>query len=134
MSPLPADPLEPLSTRKEAARQFLQLVGAGSIDEAYQRYVAMDGKHHNPYFAAGFPALQAAMKANFIQFPDMHLTIKNVVGEGDLVAIHSQVVMQPGEPGFAAVHLFRFQGDRIVEMWDVAQQLPPDLINLDGAF
>jgi predicted SnoaL-like aldol condensation-catalyzing enzyme len=120
--------------RKHIARHFLELVGAGSIDEAYRRYVAMDGKHHNPFFAAGFPALQEAMKANYIQFPDMHLTIKDVIGEGDVVAVHSHVVMRPNEPGFATVHWFRFRGDKIVEMWDIAQTLPSDLINLDGSF
>lgn len=120
--------------RKQVARQFIELIGAGRIDEAYQRYVAMDGKHHNPFFVAGFPALQAAMKANYIQFPDMRLTIKDVIGDGEMVAVHSSVVMRPGEPGFATVHWFRFKADRIVEMWDVAQSLPSDLINLDGAF
>lgn len=33
---------------KQAAVQFLQLAVAGRIDEAYQKYVDMNGKHHNP--------------------------------------------------------------------------------------
>jgi dihydrofolate reductase len=62
MSPSPADPLASPSARKDAARQFLELVGFGRIDQAYQKYVLMDGLHHNPFFAAGFPALQANFK------------------------------------------------------------------------
>jgi predicted SnoaL-like aldol condensation-catalyzing enzyme len=129
-----ADPLESTSAWKEASRQFLELVGSGRIDEAYRKYIAMDGKHHNPFFAAGFPALQAAMKANYLQFPEMHLTIKDVIGDGEMVAIHSHVVMRPNEPGVATVHLFRFQGGKIIELWDIGQALPSDSPNQDGMF
>jgi predicted SnoaL-like aldol condensation-catalyzing enzyme len=134
MSRSPADPVETTSARKEAARQFLELVGSGRIDEAYRKYVAMDGKHHNPFFAAGFPAQQAAMQANFLQFPDMRLTIQDVIGEGEMVAVHSHVVMRPDEAGVATVHLFRFQAGKIMEMWDIAQALPSDSPNQDGMF
>ncbi len=96
--------------------QFLQLVVAGKIDEAYQRYVDLRGKHHNPFFPAGFPALKKAMIENHAQFPDKQLTVKNVLGDGDLVAVHSHIVLRLGETGISAVHLFRFDGSRIVEM------------------
>ncbi|CAG0950495.1 hypothetical protein GPROT1_00049 [Gammaproteobacteria bacterium] len=69
---------------KQAAVQFLQLVAAGRIDEAYQKHVDMQGKHHNPFFPAGFPALRKAMNENHVQFPDKQLTVKNVLGVGDL--------------------------------------------------
>ncbi len=45
-----------------------------------------------------------------------------------------QMVLTPGEPGIAVVHLFRFQAGKIVEMWDCGQQLPADSPNTDGAF
>ena len=123
-----------ISDRKHIARQFIELVSTGKIDEAYRMYVALDGKHHNPFFPAGFPALRQAMKDNQVQFPDMRLTVKHVIGDGDLVAIHSQVVLHPGEVGMAVLHLFRFQDDRIVEMWDIGQHVPADSPNQDGIF
>jgi predicted SnoaL-like aldol condensation-catalyzing enzyme len=119
---------------KKAAVQFLQLVVAGRIDEAYQKYVDLLGKHHNPFFLAGFPALKKAMIENHVQFPGKQLIIKNVIGDADLVAVHSHIVLRPGETGMAAVHVFRFQGDMIVEMWDCVQPLPADSPNTDGAF
>ena len=121
-------------TRKQVAVQFLQLVVAGRIDEAYQRYVDLGGKHHNPFFPAGFPALRQAMLENQAQFPNKHLTIKNVLGDGDLVAVQAHIIPQPGEISITAVHIFRFQGDKIVEMWDCGQPIPPDSPNTDGAF
>ncbi len=120
--------------RKQAAVQFLQLVVAGRIDEAYQKYVDMHGKHHNPFFPAGFSALKKAMIENHIQFPDKQLTVKNVLGDGSLAAVYSHIVLRPGETGISAVHLFRFEGNKIVEMWDCGQPVPADSPNKDGAF
>lgn len=122
------------STFKQAAVDFLQLVVAGNIDEAYQRYVDMRGRHHNPYFPAGFPALKLAMTENQTQFPNKRLVIKHVLGDGDLVAVHSHIIPAPGEAGISAVHIFRFAGDKIVEMWDNGQPLQADSPNQDGAF
>ena len=120
--------------RKQAAVQFQQLVVAGRIDEAYQKHVDLRGKHHNPFFPAGFPALKKAMIENHIQFPSKQFTVKNVLGDDDLVAVHSHIVLRPGETGIVAVHLFRFHGDKIVEMWDCGQPVPADSPNKDGAF
>jgi len=112
----------------------LQLVVAGRINEAYEKHVDMQGKHHNPHFSAGFPALKKAMIENHDQFPRKQLIVKNVLVDCDMVAVHSHIVLLPGDTGVAAVHLFRFHGDRIVEMWDCGQRVPPDSPNKDGAF
>lgn len=114
--------------------QFLQLVVSGRIDEAYQMHIDMNGKHHNPFFPAGFPALKRGMIENHAQFPTKQLVVKNVLGDGDMVAVHSHIVLRPGEPGIAAVHLFRFQDNRIVEMWDCGQPVPADSPNSDEMF
>jgi len=121
-------------TRKEIAIKFLELVVAGQFDEAYRKYVDIQGKHHNPFFAAGFPALKQAMMENHAQFPDKKLIVRNVLGDGDLVAVHSHLVLQPGTAEMITVHLFRFQGNAIVEFWDCGQSLPRDSPNVDGAF
>lgn len=120
--------------RKQVAVQFLQLVVTGKIDDAYRKYVDLHGKHHNLFFLAGFPALREAMKENHVQFPNKQLTVKNVLGNGDLVAVHSHIVLRLGEKGVAAVHLFRFHGDKIVEMWDCGQPVPTESPNKDVAF
>jgi len=58
---------------------FLRLVVAGRIDEAYRKHVDMGGKHHNPFFAAGMPALRQAMIDNHAQYPDKRIDIKRVI-------------------------------------------------------
>lgn len=121
-------------THKQTAIEFLQLVVAGKIEEAYEKHVDMQGKHHNPFFPAGFPALKKAMLENHVQFPNKQYTLRNVLGDGDLVAVHGHLVLTPKEKEMAVVHLFRFQDDKIVELWDCGQPLPPDSPNTDGAF
>ena len=120
--------------RKSAAVEFLHMVIAGRIAEAYEKHVDMDGKHHNPFFPAGFSSLRDAMMENHLQMPNKQLMVKNVVGDGNLVAVHSRLVLRTGESEMAVVHIFRFEGERIVEMWDCGQMVPADSPNRDGAF
>ncbi len=122
------------AARKQSAVEFLQLAITGRIEEAYDRYVDMRGKHHNPYFPAGFAALKKGMIENHAQFPNKQIAVKHVLGDGDLVAVHLNIILTPGEKGIAAVHMFRFQDGRIVEMWDIGQPVPADSPNKDGAF
>ncbi len=119
---------------KQAAVTFLQLVVDGKIDEAYQNYATVGGVHHNTFTPAGFPALQKGMKDADVKFPNKRFSIKHVLKEGDLVAVHSHLVLQPNTPGFITIHMFRFEKDRIVELWDASQPIPPDSVNKDGAF
>jgi len=123
-----------VEVQKEIALDFLQLVIAGSIDEAFEDYVNMHGKHHNVHFSAEFESLKKGMVENFTQFPNKRIMVKNVLGDFHLVAVHSNIVMIPGEPGIAAVHIFRFEAGKIVEMWDIAQSIPFDSPNRLGAF
>jgi predicted SnoaL-like aldol condensation-catalyzing enzyme len=123
-----------LQVQKESALDFLHLVVTGSIDEAYDKYVNMRGKHHNVCYSAEFISLKQGMIENNAQFPNKRLMVKNVLGDGNLVAIHSNIVMKMGEPGIATVHIFRFEEGRIVEMWDIGQAIPIDTPNRMGAF
>src|SRR5512147_938822 len=107
-----APPENPLLERKQAATNFLQLVVEGNIEEAYRRYVDPKGKHHNPFFPAGFPALKQAMIEDHARSPNKQIRIKNVLGDGDLVAVHSHLAQEPGDRGMTVVHLFRFRSGR----------------------
>lgn len=123
-----------IEKNKLAAVDFLQLVIAGRIDQAYQKYVDMNGRHHNPWFAAGFAPLKKGMLDNQVQSPHKQFSIKHVLADGDLVAVHSHLIPNSGEKGMITLHMFRFAGDRIVEMWDLGQPIPADSPNTDGAF
>ena len=119
------------------ATDFLQLAGSGHAKAAFERYVSEGFKHHNPWFAAGSEPLCAAMLEAAEQCPEKTLIVKNTITDldGQMVAVHSHVVPIPGTPGAAVVHIFRFDGDKIVELWDVGQVIEADCTtNCDGMF
>jgi predicted SnoaL-like aldol condensation-catalyzing enzyme len=118
------------NSHKERAIHFLELASSGNVDEAYERFASPTGKHHSPYFAA----LKAAMKENHQRFPDKRITIKRALSEGDMVAVHSHVVLEPGDLGVATMHLFRFADGEIAELWDFGQPIQGDSPNSDGPF
>jgi predicted SnoaL-like aldol condensation-catalyzing enzyme len=118
---------------KQLATQFLTLVVSGKIDEAYKQYVDMSGKHHNVYFAKGFDVLRDAMKESHEKFPHKQFSVQSVIGDGEMVAVHSHLIMEPGRE-MSVVHIFRFHNGKIVEMWDCGQALPGEMPNADGAF
>ena len=119
---------------KEAAMDFLRLAGSGKVREAYNKYVGPDFRHHNAYFPSDAESLRTAMEENAAQNPNKVLEIQRALQDGDLVAVHSHVKQQPGDRGAAVVHIFRFQGDRIVELWDVGQAVPESSPNELGMF
>ena len=119
--------------RKRVAVLFLRLAREGDRAGA-ERLVTASAKHHNPYFAAGMPALFDAITAAAKESPERQFDVKRVLSDGDFVVVHSHVRQRPTETGAAVVHLFRFDGDRIAELWDVGQPVPPDNPNRDGMF
>jgi len=123
-----------MSDYKRDAVEFLQMVVAGDIEKAYEKHVDMKGKHHNSFCPAGFEGLKKGMIENDAQFPHKKITVKHVLGDDDLVSVHSHLVLKPGELELATTHLLKFENGRIVELWDMAMPVPKDLSNKDGMF
>lgn len=73
-------------------------------------------------------------RSNARQNPSKRLDILHVLEDGDLVAVHSHVRQTPDDRGAAMVHLFRFEGDRIAELWDIGQPVPAESPNPNGMF
>jgi predicted SnoaL-like aldol condensation-catalyzing enzyme len=121
------------STNKEVAISFLNEAASGKLDEAYAR-VSPEFQHHNAHFPGDTESLKAGMADAHKQFPDTKLEVQRAIAEGDLVAVHSRVQHAPERPAIAVVHIFRFEGDKIAELWDVGMDVPKDSPNQNGAF
>ena len=122
------------ANRKEAAVSFLKLAASGNLDEAYANYIGPNFRHHNPYFPGDAESLKAGMAEAHAKFPKTILEVQHVFEEDDLVAVHSRVQHAPDTPAIAVVHIFRFEGDRIAELWDIGQEEPKDSPNENGMF
>lgn len=119
---------------KEKAVSFLQLVASGKVREAYASYIGANFCHHNPYFPGDADSLMLAMEENAAKNPHKTLEVKRVVEEGDIVVVHSHVKQNLEDIGGAVVHIFRFQDDEIVELWDIGQPIPENSPNENGVF
>lgn len=122
------------NTLKDAAIQFLELTAKGLVDEAFELFVGPGFRHHNMYFKGDAVSLKAAMNESAENLPEKKLEIQFAIAEGNRVAVYSKVTIYPGEPGIALVHFFRFENARIVELWDLAQAPPDEIINENGLF
>ena len=121
-------------SHKQAAIEFLTMVSSGQVDEAYKRHVGDRFGHHNPYFRGDAESLRIGMQENATLNPDKRCEVKRAIQEGDTVVVHSRVRQNPKDRGFAVVHIFRFEGDRIVELWDIGQAEPEESVNENGMF
>ena len=122
------------SSHKQIATDFLSAVAKGDVRRAFASYVADNFRHHNGYFPGDAEPLARAMEENAAQNPDKKVDIQQVIEEGDRVIAFSRLRHKPDAPEFALVHIFRFEGDRIAELWDVAQEVPANSPNQYGMF
>jgi predicted SnoaL-like aldol condensation-catalyzing enzyme len=119
---------------REIAIDFLMLASSGRAQDAWKRYCTPDFIHHNPWFPGDGESLIAAMDENAKANPDKQLVVQRTIVEGPLVMVHSSVQHGPTDRGAATVHIFRVEGGRIRELWDVGQEIPADSPNQYGMF
>jgi predicted SnoaL-like aldol condensation-catalyzing enzyme len=126
--------------RKEIVNDFFRLVGEGRPKDGL-KYFAKDCLQHNPYVTGNVEALMdsmvAAMKETPSQFSDPSFKVASILEDGDQVAAYTWFLASKSNPakgGLRQVHLFRFNGDKIVEYWDVTQPITPEMGNAEHAF
>jgi predicted SnoaL-like aldol condensation-catalyzing enzyme len=126
--------------RKNIINDYFRLVGTGMFKEGLS-FFAPDCKTHNPFVVGGMDAVTDAMiaasKNITAQSSQPEFVIKHLLADGDLVAAHTQLLnskSNPGEGGLRQIHLFRFGADKIVEYWDITQQILPSMPYARGAF
>lgn len=122
-------------TKKEIAQDFLKLSSKGKPREAFELYVSDNFKHHNPYFKGDRHSLIAAMEENANKNPNKIFEVQRILEDGDLVAVHSCLQLTQNDKEIAVVHIFKFdETNKIVELWDIGQTIPSDIVNENGMF
>jgi predicted SnoaL-like aldol condensation-catalyzing enzyme len=119
-------------TKKEIATTFLKLASADNVREAFDRFIHRDFKHHMIFFKGDRQSFMTAMEENAQQFPDKTYETLRALEDGDLVAVHGRVVLAPKVYGL--IHIFRFEGNKIIESWEASQQELKDTPNENGLF
>lgn len=118
--------------KKTIAQSFLQLAGLGEVKKAFEKHVAPDFTHHNQYFKGNRSALLDAMEEAHKTSPNKAIEIKQCFLDGDNVVTHSLVTKM--DMDIAVVHIFKFENNKIVELWDLGQIIDKNSPNENGLF
>ena len=102
--------------------------------DAASKYLGSRYTQHNPVAADGPEGLKAFIGFLRAKFPDSRSEIKRVFAEGDYVIVHVHAVREPGTRGRAIIDIFKLDNGKIVEHWDVAQDVPEKAANSNGMF
>jgi predicted SnoaL-like aldol condensation-catalyzing enzyme len=121
-------------TNKEIAKDFLLLTSKGLSRKAFDQYVHPNFKHHNVFYKGDRQTLMDAMEQSASDYPNKVFEIQHILQDTDLVAIHSRSQMTPNSKEIALMHIFRFEEDKIMELWDFGQPAPEDMVNENGMF
>jgi len=100
----------------------LQPLDSAAVD----RFVSPDYIQHSPLAAPGREALKAFLDQARRKTPDAVHDLKRSFVDGDHVIVHYHVRLEPDDPGFAVIDIFRVQDGMIAEHWDVVQEVRSD--------
>ena len=123
-----------LAANKKNVVEFYEKAINQKDFEAASKYLGSRYIQHNPVAADGSEGLKGFIGFLKSKFPDSKSEIKRVFAEGDYVILHVHAVREPGTRGRAIIDIFRLENGKIVEHWDVAQDVPEKAANGNGMF
>jgi len=130
-----ADADECRLTPKEVVTQFMtEFYLEKRVREAFETWVEPGYIQHNPLAATGRDAAIAFLEPFFQGHPHAVYSIKRIIADGNLVAVHSHAKFTAGDRGLAVVDILRVEHCKIAEHWDVAQPVSEKSANSNGMF
>ena len=120
--------------KKEIAEKFLQLASSGKVREAYEKFIHPEFFHHNPFFPGDRNSLLVGMEKSAMEFPNKQFEVLRTLEDGNLVAVHGRIKLSPEMQWIALIHIFRIEGNLIIEEWEAGQEIPKNSANQNGAF
>jgi predicted SnoaL-like aldol condensation-catalyzing enzyme len=102
--------------------------------EAASKYMGPRYIQHNQHAADGGEGLKNYIAFLKEKYPKSHSEIKRVFAEGDFVILHVHAIREPGTRGIAIVDIFRLESGKVVEHWDVLEDIIDKPANPNGMF
>jgi predicted SnoaL-like aldol condensation-catalyzing enzyme len=124
-----------LSLNKRLAKECLDMIfNQHKPAQAVAQYVGESYRQHNPNAPDG-PQGVIAYAAGYLKAnPELRLDFKRIIAEGDYVVVHSHLKPNSSDRGEAVVDIFRVEGGKLVEHWDVVQPISAQPVNRNGMF
>ena len=126
------------SAQEEANRQTVLAFYEKGLNQkdadAALAYVGDRYVQHNPTAPDGPEGFRKFIGFLREKFPNSRSEIKRSFAEGDFVILHVHSVREPGTRGRAIVDIFKLENGKIVEHWDVIQEIPENPANGNTMF
>jgi predicted SnoaL-like aldol condensation-catalyzing enzyme len=123
-----------MEANKKTVLEFYDLVINKKDFDAASKFIGPRYVQHNPRAADGPEGLKAFLAFLREKFPDYHSEIKRVFADGDYVIVHVHNVPTPGSRGAAIIDIFKLENGKVVEHWDVRQDIPEQSANSNTMF
>jgi predicted SnoaL-like aldol condensation-catalyzing enzyme len=126
-----------LERNKQVVVDFYMTAFGGDPEKAIADHVGPRYVQHNPGAQDGPDGLTEFVHWLRGEYPNVQLRIKRVIAEGDMVVTHAHLDLEPGNPdnpGRALADYFKLENGKIVEHWDVIQEVPKAAVNDNGMF
>jgi predicted SnoaL-like aldol condensation-catalyzing enzyme len=101
---------------------------------AASKYMGETYIQHNPTAVDGRAGLEAWLKDFKLAYPNLRAEVKRVIAEGDYVVLHVNGINGPNPNGAAVIDIFRLENGKVVEHWDVIQDIPAEVLNDNTMF
>jgi predicted SnoaL-like aldol condensation-catalyzing enzyme len=124
-----------LEANKRIVREWHELaIDQRKPEEAVAKYLGPHYRQHNPGAADGPEPFIGSVKRFAQTYPDFRMGSKRIIAEGNYVVVHSHLIRKPGDHGMAVVDIFCLENGKIVEHWDVVQEVPETSANNNTMF
>lgn len=123
-----------LQHNKEVVKAFYEAAINNKDYASAEQYMGSYYKQHNPMAEDGKEGFKKYIDYLRIAFPNSHSEIKRIMAEDDYVILHVHSIKVPDTRGQAIVDIFRLENGKIVEHWDVIQDVPEKSANENGMF
>ncbi|MBT3982149.1 MAG: SnoaL-like domain-containing protein [Bacteriovoracaceae bacterium] len=120
---------------KKSAHEFYDLIfNKCNPRLGVEKYVGDRYIQHNPLVGDGTGPLIEYFEKMALEYPGKKVEFKRTIAEGNFVALHCYQDW-PGDKEYAGMDIFRFDDDgKIVEHWDVLQEIPRVSKHSNGMF
>lgn len=123
-----------LSPKQVVTKFMTQFYIDKQVRAAFETWVDPGYIQHNPMAATGRAAAIAFLEPFFANNPGVSYSIKRIIADGNLVAVHAHGKFSATDRGVAVIDILRVEGCKVMEHWDVVQPVPETAANSNGMF